>query len=232
MNFECFECIEIFVLLLCDVVVYLYMVIFLFVGWEKFICCFEVVMDYDKKIMLVVQKEVLMDELGVNDFFIVGIVVFILQMLKLLDGIVKVLVEGLQCVCIFVLFDNGEYFLVKVEYFDLLVIDECEQEVLVCIVISQFEGYIKLNKKILLEVLMLLNSIDDLVCLVDIIVVYMLLKLVDKQFVFEMFDVNECLEYLMVMMELEIDLLQVEKCICNCVKKQMEKFQCEYYLNE
>lgn len=232
MNFERFERIEIFVLSLRDVVVYSYMVIFLFVGREKFIRCLEAAMDYDKKIMLVAQKEVLTDESGVNDFFIVGIVVFILQMLKLFDGIVKVLVEGLQRARIFAFFDNGEYFFAKAEYLESSIIDEREQEVLVRIVISQFEGYIKLNKKILLEVLTSLNSIDDSARLADIIVVYMSLKLVDKQFVLEMFDVNERLEYLMVMMESEIDLLQVEKRIRNRVKKQMEKFQREYYLNE
>ena len=232
MNPERSERIEIPVLPLRDVVVYPHMVIPLFVGREKSIRCLEAAMDNDKKVMLVAQKEASTDEPGVNDLFTVGTVASILQMLKLPDGTVKVLVEGLQRARITTLSDNGDHFAAKAEYLESPAIDEREQEVLVRTAISQFEGYIKLNKKIPPEVLTSLNSIDDPARLADTIAAHMPLKLSDKQSVLEMSDINERLEYLMAMMESEIDLLQVEKRIRNRVKKQMEKSQREYYLNE
>lgn len=232
MNLERSECIEIPVLPLRDVVVYPHMVIPLFVGREKSIRCLEVAMDHDKKIMLVAQKEASTDEPSINDLFSVGTVASILQMLKLPDGTVKVLVEGLQRMHIATLSDSGEYFTAQAEYLESTAIDEREQEVLVRTAINQFESYIKLNKKIPPEVLVSLNSIDDAARLADTIAAHMPLKLNDKQSVLEMFGVTKRLEYLMGMMESEIDLLQVEKRIRNRVKKQMEKSQREYYLNE
>jgi len=142
------------------------------------------------------------------------------------------LVEGLQRARITALSDNGEHFSAQAEYLNSPAIEEREQEVLVRTAINQFEGYIKLNKKIPPEVLTSLNSIDDPERLADTIAAHMPLKLSDKQSVLEMSDINERLEYLMAMMESEIDLLQVEKRIRNRVKKQMEKSQREYYLNE
>ncbi|CNI25559.1 endopeptidase La [Yersinia frederiksenii] len=232
MNPERSERIEIPVLPLRDVVVYPHMVIPLFVGREKSIRCLEAAMDHDKKIMLVAQKEASTDEPGINDLFSVGTVASILQMLKLPDGTVKVLVEGLQRARITTLSDSGEHFAAQAEYLESPVMDDREQEVLVRTAINQFEGYIKLNKKIPPEVLASLHSIDDAARLADTIAAHMPLKLNDKQAVLEMFDVTERLEYLMAMMESEIDLLQVEKRIRNRVKKQMEKSQREYYLNE
>ncbi|BBI92710.1 DNA-binding ATP-dependent protease La [Serratia symbiotica str. Tucson] len=232
MNLERSERIEIPVLPLRDVVVYPHMVIPLFVGREKSIRCLEAAMDHDKKIMLVAQKEASTDEPSINDLFSVGTVASILQMLKLPDGTVKVLVEGLQRMHITTLSDSGECFTAQAEYLESPAIDEREQEVLVRTAINQFEGYIKLNKKIPPEVLASLNSIDDAARLADTIAAHMPLKLNDKQSVLEMFDITERLEYLMAMMESEIDLLQVEKRIRNRVKKQMEKSQREYYLNE
>lgn len=232
MNAERSERIEIPVLPLRDVVVYPHMVIPLFVGREKSIRCLEAAMDNDKKIMLVAQKEASTDEPGINDLFSVGTVSSILQMLKLPDGTVKVLVEGLIRARIKELADSGDHFTAEADYFDAPDLDEREQEVLVRTAINQFEGYIKLNKKIPPEVLTSLNSIDGAVRLADTIAAHMPLKLADKQSVLEMADVTERLEYLMAMMESEIDLLQVEKRIRNRVKKQMEKSQREYYLNE
>ncbi|WMQ73940.1 MAG: Lon protease [Sodalis sp.] len=232
MNAEHSERIEIPVLPLRDVVVYPHMVVPLFVGREKSIRCLEAAMDSDKKIMLVAQKEASTDEPGINDLFSVGTVSSILQMLKLPDGTVKVLVEGLTRARIKELADSGDHFTAEADYFDAPELDEREQEVLVRTAINQFEGYIKLNKKIPPEVLTSLNSIDDAVRLADTIAAHMPLKLADKQSVLEMVDVTERLEYLMAMMESEIDLLQVEKRIRNRVKKQMEKSQREYYLNE
>ncbi|AEW44629.1 DNA-binding ATP-dependent protease La, heat shock K-protein [Serratia symbiotica str. 'Cinara cedri'] len=232
MNPERSERIEIPVLPLRDVVVYPHMVIPLFVGREKSIRCLEAAMDHDKKIMLVAQKDALTDDPSIKDLFSVGTVALILQMLKLPDGTVKVLVEGLQRRHITELSDSGEYFIAQTEYLKPPVLDEREQEGLVRTAINQFEGYIKLNKKIPPEVLASLNSIDDAARLADTIAAHMPLKLTDKQSVLEMFDITERLEYLMAMMESEIDLLQVEKRIRNRVKKQMEKSQREYYLNE
>ncbi|MDM5175220.1 endopeptidase La [Proteus mirabilis] len=232
MNPERPERIEIPVLPLRDVVVYPHMVIPLFVGREKSIYCLEAAMNDNKQIMLVAQKDASTDEPGVNDLFSVGTVASVLQMLKLPDGTVKVLVEGIRRAKITTLSDNGEYFQAKAEYLDTPVVDEREQEVLNRTAINQFEGYIKLNKKIPPEVLASLHAIEESAKLADTIASHMPLKLKDKQAVLEMSDVTERLEYLMAMMESEIDLLQVEKRIRNRVKKQMEKSQREYYLNE
>ncbi len=232
MNPERPERIEIPVLPLRDVVVYPHMVIPLFVGREKSIHCLEAAMNDNKQIMLVAQKDASTDEPGVNDLFSVGTVASVLQMLKLPDGTVKVLVEGIRRAKITTLSDNGEYFQAKAEYLDTPVVDEREQEVLNRTAINQFEGYIKLNKKIAPEVLASLHAIEESAKLADTIASHMPLKLKDKQAVLEMSDVTERLEYLMAMMESEIDLLQVEKRIRNRVKKQMEKSQREYYLNE
>ncbi|WWP01877.1 MAG: endopeptidase La [Candidatus Dasytiphilus stammeri] len=231
-NHECSECIIIPVLPLRDVVVYPHMVIPLFVGREKSMRCLENAMDQGKKIMLVAQKEALMDEPGINDIFTVGTIASILQMLKLPDGTVKVLVEGLQRARITELTDNSDYFIAKAEYLISPLIDQREQEVLIRATIHQFEGYIKLNKKISPEILTALTNVEDAARLADTVAAHMPLKLSEKQSVLEIADVNERLEYLLAMMESEIDLLKIEKRIRNRVKKQMEKSQREYYLNE
>ncbi|WP_272513392.1 endopeptidase La [Providencia sp. PROV215] len=255
MNPERSERIEIPVLPLRDVVVYPHMVIPLFVGREKSIHSLEAAMGHDKQVMLVAQKEASTDESGVNDLFAVGTVASVIQMLKLPDGTVKVLVEGLRRARITSLTDNGEYFLAQAEYLateqnsesehapydetaagsqssDAL--DEKENEVLYRTIVSQFESYIKLNKKIPPEVLTALHAIeqDQLDKLADTIASHMPLKLADKQRVLEMANIAERVEFLMAMMESETELLQVEKRIRNRVKKQMEKSQREYYLNE
>ncbi|MFB6422089.1 MAG: endopeptidase La [Candidatus Malihini olakiniferum] len=232
MSLERSERIEIPVLPLRDTVVYPHMVIPLFVGREKSIHCLESAMNHDKKIILVAQKEASTDEPSINDLFSVGTVSCILQMLKLPDGTVKVLVEGLRRAHITTLSDGGEHFAAHAKYLTSPAIEEREQEVLMRTAINQFEGYIKLNKKIPPEVLTSLNSIEDAARLADTIAAHMPLKLADKQSVLEMFDITERLEYLMAIMESEIDLLQVEKRIRSRVKKQMEKSQREYYLNE
>ena len=232
MTSERSEHIDIPVLPLRDVVVYPHMVIPLFVGREKSIRCLESAMDNDKKILLVAQKEATTDEPSIDDLFTVGTVASVLQMLKLPDGTVKVLVEGVQRATLTALDDSQEFFTAQIEYIESPDIDDSEQEVLIRAAVSQFEGYIKLNKKIPPEVLTSLNNIEDAARLADTIAAHMPLKLADKQSVLEMSEVNQRLEYLMAMMESEIDLLQVEKRIRNRVKKQMEKSQREYYLNE
>ncbi|HCG6867020.1 TPA: endopeptidase La [Vibrio parahaemolyticus] len=231
MNLERSERIEIPVLPLRDVVVYPHMVIPLFVGREKSISCLETAMETNKQVLLVAQKQADTDEPTVDDLFEVGTVATILQLLKLPDGTIKVLVEGQQRAKINH-FKESDFFLAEAEFIVTPELDEREQEVIVRSAINQFEGFIKLNKKIPPEVLTSLNGIDEAARLADTIAAHMPLKLVDKQQVLEIIDVTERLEFLMGQMESEIDLLQVEKRIRGRVKKQMEKSQREYYLNE
>lgn len=231
MNLERSERIDIPVLPLRDVVVYPHMVIPLFVGREKSIRCLEAAMDNDKQILLVAQKDAATDDPSISDLYTVGTVATILQLLKLPDGTVKVLVEGMQRASIYQ-FSEDDFFTAQADYLTTPSLDEREQEVLVRTAISQFEGFIKLNKKIPPEVLTSLNGIEEAARLADTIAAHMPLKLEDKQHVLELVDISERLEYLMTMMESEIDLLQVEKRIRGRVKKQMEKSQREYYLNE
>lgn len=226
------ERINIPVLPLRDVVVYPHMVIPLFVGREKSIRCLEAAMDNNKKILLVAQQDAGVDEPSVNDLFSVGTIATILQMLKLPDGTVKVLVEGTERAQVMALVDGDDYFTAEIAQLSHSSIDEREEEVLIRTAINEFDNYVKLNKKIPPEVLTSLNSIDDANRLADTIAAHMPLKLHDKQKALEITDVTERIEFLMAMMESEIDLLQVEKRIRSRVKKQMEKSQREYYLNE
>jgi ATP-dependent Lon protease len=220
------------ILALRDVVVYPHMVIPLFVGREKSIQCLQSAMDNDKQIFLVAQKDAGIDEPAVDDIYTVGTVATILQLLKLPDGTVKVLVEGnvrgqIEKYIALEPFFTGEIHSIAAD-----TLDEAEQEVLIRSAVSQFEGYVKLNKKIPPEVLTSLNGIEDAARLADTMAAHMPLKLAEKQKVLEMNQIVERLEYLMALMEGEIDLLQVEKKIRTRVKKQMEKSQREYYLNE
>jgi ATP-dependent Lon protease len=231
MNLERSERIDIPVLPLRDVVVYPHMVIPLFVGREKSIQCLEAAMENDKQVLLVAQKQAETDEPTIADLFEVGTIATILQLLKLPDGTVKVLVEGQQRAKINQ-FRESEFFSAEAQYLITPELDDKEQEVIVRSAINQFEGFIKLNKKIPPEVLTSLNGIEEAARLADTIAAHMPLKLAEKQKVLEILDVSERLEFLMGQMESEIDLLQVEKRIRNRVKKQMEKSQREYYLNE
>ncbi|WMC11843.1 endopeptidase La [Oceanimonas pelagia] len=232
MTLERSERIETPVLPLRDVVVYPHMVIPLFVGREKSIRCLEAAMEQDKKVLLIAQKDASTDDPGADDVYQVGTVANVLQMLKLPDGTVKVLVEGAQRARLEQLREDDGYFVAEAQYLATQALDEREQEVLVRSAITQFEGYIKLNKKIPPEVLTSLSAIEDAARLADTMAAHMPLKLEDKQKVLEIADVGERLEYLMAMMEAEMDLLQVERRIRARVKKQMEKSQREYYLNE
>jgi ATP-dependent Lon protease len=224
--------IEMPVLALRDVVVYPHMVIPLFVGREKSIRCLETAMDKDKQIFLVAQKDASVDEPQTDDIYTMGTIATILQLLKLPDGTVKVLVEGNVRGKIQAYLQTEEFFVAEVVRQEDKEMAENEQEVLVRSAISQFEGYVKLNKKIPPEVLTSLNGIEDAARLADTMAAHMPLKLAEKQKVLEMSSISERLEYLMALMESEIDLLQVEKKIRTRVKKQMEKSQREYYLNE
>ena len=232
MNLERSERVIIPVLPLRDVVVYPHMVIPLFVGREKSIRCLEAAMEQEKRILLVAQKEAATDEPAFDDLYRVGTIANILQLLKLPDGTVKVLVEGAQRAELEQFSEQGGFFVGEARLCESIAIAEKEEEVLVRSAIGQFESYIKLNKKIPPEVLASISAIDDAARLADTMAAHMPLKIEDKQKVLELPEIAERLMFLMAMMESEMDLLQVEKRIRSRVKKQMEKSQREYYLNE
>ena len=232
MTLERTDRVEIPVLALRDVVVYPHMVIPLFVGREKSIKCLEAAMDKDKQIFLVAQKDASVDDPQQDDIYRVGTIATVLQLLKLPDGTVKVLVEGTQRASVETFLDNDDFFVAEAQYIESSHIDEQEQDIFIRSAVSQFEGYVKLNKKIPPEVLTSVSGIDEAARLADTMAAHMPLKVPEKQKVLEIADVTERLEYLMALMEGEIDLLQVEKKIRTRVKKQMEKSQREYYLNE
>jgi ATP-dependent Lon protease len=220
------------ILPLRDVVVYPHMVIPLFVGRQKSILALDVAMNTGKQILLVAQKQADVDDPGLEDIYSVGTLATILQLLKLPDGTVKVLVEGgsrarlLQCY-------SGEHFSADIELVqEIEEIEPRELDVLKRSIISQFENYVKLNKKVPPEILTSLTGIDQPGRLADTVVAHMSLKLEAKQKVLEIDSVRERLEHVLGLVDTEIDMLQIEKRIRGRVKQQMEKSQREYYLNE
>ena len=221
------------VLPLRDVVVYPHMVIPLFVGREKSIKALDVAMASDKQILLIAQKSADVDDPGVKDLNMVGTLANILQLLKLPDGTVKVLVEGHQRARIdsFVSIE-GSFSATVHPMEEELATSEREQEVLMRSAVTLFDQYVKLNKKVPPEVLTSLSSIEEAGRLADTMAAHMSLKIEEKQRVLEMVEVQTRLEHLMGLMESENDLLQMEKRIRGRVKRQMEKNQREYYLNE
>ncbi len=220
------------VLPLRDVVVYPHMVIPLFVGREKSIQALDVAMHGDKRIMLIAQKQADVDDPKVEDLYRIGTIATILQLLKLPDGTVKVLVEGIDRARIEKL-EAGDYYRADVILQpDGETYDEREMDVLGRSVISQFEQYVKLNKKVPPEVLTALAGIEHAGRLADTVAAHMSLKLGEKQKVLEILDVRKRLEHILVAIEGEMDVLQIEKRIRGRVKAQMEKSQREYYLNE
>jgi len=220
------------VLPLRDVVVFPHMVIPLFVGRKKSIKALERSMEIGKHILLVAQKEAADDDPGPDDIYQVGTVASILQLLKLPDGTVKVLVEGEKRYKVTSYDTTEEFFSAAVEPIEDEEMDEREAEVLIRTVMNEFDQYVKLNNKIPPEILTSLAGIDDGGRLADTIAAHLSLKIEDKQHILEMAGTRERLEHILGVMESEIDLLQVEKRIRGRVKKQMEKSQREYYLNE
>jgi len=220
------------VLPLRDVVVYPHMVIPLFVGREKSIVALDLAMKADKRILLVAQKQADVDDPKPEDLYRVGTVATILQLLKLPDGTVKVLVEGVDRASIQKLVE-GEFFSAEVTALpDLERYEEREMDVLTRSVITQFEQYVKLNKKVPPEILTSLAGIEQAGRLADTVAAHMSLKLSEKQKVLEIPDVRKRLEHMLAVIEGEMDVLQIEKRIRGRVKQQMEKSQREYYLNE
>src|ERR1700681_1065411 len=220
------------VLPLRDVVVYPHMVIPLFVGREKSIVALDLAMKSDKRILLVAQKQADVDDPKAEDLYRVGTVATILQLLKLPDGTVKVLVEGVDRASIEKL-EEGEFFSAEVTALpDVERYEEREMDVLTRSVITQFEQYVKLNKKVPPEILTSLAGIEQAGRLADTVAAHMSLKLSEKQKVLEIPAVRKPLEHMLAVIEGEMDVLQIEKRIRGRVKQQMEKSQREYYLNE
>jgi len=220
------------VLPLRDVVVYPHMVIPLFVGREKSILALDAAMQVGKQIALVAQRQADVDEPEMSDLFDFGTLATILQLLKLPDGTVKVLVEGNERVALHELREE-DYFTAETEVLtEEGEYDEREVEVLVRSIVSQFENYVKLNKKVPPEILTSLAGIEQPGRLADTAAAHMSLKLSDKQTVLEIFDLRKRLEHVLGLIEGEIDVLQIEKRVRGRVKQQMEKSQREYYLNE
>jgi len=221
------------VLPLRDVVVYPHMVIPLFVGRDRSIKALDAAMSDNKQVLLVAQRSAEVDEPQPDDMYGIGTLASILQLLKLPDGTVKVLVEGGERATIKRIQPTADYFTADIEPAkDVVELPEREMEVLMRSATSLFDQYVKLNKKVPPEVLTSLASIDDGSRLGDTMAAHMALKLDEKQHVLEMFDVRARLEHLMALMEGENDILQMEKRIRGRVKRQMEKNQREYYLNE
>jgi ATP-dependent Lon protease len=220
------------VLPLRDIVVFPHMIVPLFVGRDKSVRALESVMKDDKQILLVTQKNAAQDDPSQTDIFTVGTVGTVLQLLKLPDGTVKVLVEGGQRARITKFADNPSFFEAYAELIGEKQGEGKEIEALARTVVSQFEQYIKLNKKIPPEVLVSINQIEEPSKLADTVASHLSLKIAEKQELLETEGVSERLEKVYSYMESEIGVLQVEKRIRSRVKRQMEKTQREYYLNE
>lgn len=215
-----------------DVVVFPHMVIPLFVGRPKSIKALEAAMEQGKSIMLAAQKAAAKDEPSADDIYEIGCVANILQMLKLPDGTVKVLVEGAQRARIHSIIESETHFMADITPVNSESGDESEIEAMRRAIVQQFDQYVKLNKKIPPEILTSLAGIDDAGRLADTIAAHLPLKLEQKQVILEIFDVAKRHEHLLGQLEGELDILQVEKRIRGRVKRQMEKSQREYYLNE
>src|SRR3990167_8660373 len=220
------------VLPLRDVVVYPYMVVPLFVGRERSIKALEVAMAADKQILLVTQKNATEDQPSEKGMHQIGTVATVLQLLKLPDGTVKVLVEGVKRGRIVRFLDNEAYFLADVDFIRDQNTTTREIEIYQRSLKSQFEQYVKLNRRIPTEIMASILAIEDASRLGDTIAAHLGVKLEEKQKILEIEDLQKRLEKLMGILEAEIDLLQVEKRIRGRVKRQMEKTQREYYLNE
>ncbi|REC96138.1 endopeptidase La [Kushneria indalinina] len=218
-----------------DVVVYPQMVIPLFVGREKSIRALEAAMESDKQVLLVAQRDAGQDNPEVEDLFDIGTIASIMQLLRLPDGTVKVLIEGSSRADIAQIDDDDSengYPTASVTLRESEPLSEREQESLVRVLLDQFEQYVKLSRKVPNEVLSSLQGIEDASRLVDTVSAHLSLEIGDKQSLLEMDKVRDRVEHLMTLIESEIDLLQVEKRIRSRVKEQMEKSQREYYLNE
>ncbi len=226
------ETVELPLLPLRDVVVFPHMVIPLFVGRPKSIKARELAMEGGKNILLVAQKSAAKDEPEPDDLYRIGCMANILQMLKLPDGTVKVLVEGTQRARVEAIAIQNDLFMATASPLPQAGVEDHEIEAMRRAVVAQFDQFVKLNKKIPAEVLSSITGIEDAGRLADTIAAHLPLKLEQKQEVLEMENIRDRIDRLLSQLEAEIDILQVEKRIRGRVKRQMEKSQREYYLNE
>ena len=220
------------VLPLRDVVVFPYMVMPLFVGRPRSIHSLDEAMNHGKQLLLVSQKQPELEEPGVEDLYDVGTIANIIQLLKLPDGTVKVLVEGQQRAQIYQLEDTGEHFQAQIKPIESTLGNKKELQVVHKAALDEFQNYINLNKKVQPDILSALQQIENLEQFSDTLASHLPVSVAQKQTVLEMSNVVERFEYLLGLMQSEADLLQVEKRIRSRVKKQMEKSQRDYYLNE
>ncbi len=220
------------ILPLRDIVVFPHMIVPLFVGREKSVKALEAVMQEDKQLLLVAQKNAGDDDPGPDDIYRVGTIATVLQLVKLPDSTVRVLVEGSRRAKVTDFTDRSDFYEVEAKLVDEDEADGQELEALSRSVIAQFEQYVKLNRKIPPEVLISANQIEDPSKLADTIASHLAMRISDKQQLLSIFDVSGRLERVLAFMEGEINVLQVEKKIRGRVKRQMEKTQREYYLNE
>ncbi|MDQ7000195.1 MAG: LON peptidase substrate-binding domain-containing protein, partial [Mariprofundus sp.] len=220
------------VLPLRDIVVFPHMIVPLFVGRDKSVKALEEVMASDKKILLLAQKDASNDDPGADDLYSIGTLGNILQLLKLPDGTIKVLVEGGARLLVDELIPDGEYLRGRYSLMPDISEDEHELDAVARSLIQQFESYVKLNKKLPPEVMVSVSAVDEVDKLADTIAAHLNLKVEDKQLLLEMPSVIGRLERLYAHMEDEMELLQVDKRIRSRVKRQMEKSQREYYLSE
>ena len=220
------------VLPLRDVVVFPFMVMPLFVGRPRSIHSLDEAMNHGKQLLLVSQKQPELEEPGVDDLYDVGTIANIIQLLKLPDGTVKVLVEGQQRAQIYQLEDTGEHFQAQIKPIESTLGNKKELQVVHKAALDEFQNYVNLNKKVQPDILSALQQIENLEQLSDTLASHLPVSVAQKQTVLEMSNVVERFEYLLGLMQSEADLLQVEKRIRSRVKKQMEKSQRDYYLNE
>ena len=220
------------VLPLRDVVVFPYMVMPLFVGRPRSIHSLDEAMNHGKQLLLVSQKQPELEEPGIDDLYDVGTIANIIQLLKLPDGTVKVLVEGQQRAQIYQLEDTGEHFQAQIKPIESTLGNKKELQVVHKAALDEFQNYVNLNKKVQPDILSALQQIENLEQLSDTLASHLPVSVAQKQTVLEMSNVVERFEYLLGLMQSEADLLQVEKRIRSRVKKQMEKSQRDYYLNE
>lgn len=224
--------IEIPILPLRDIIVYPNIIVPLFIARKKSIFCLELSMKQNKKIMLVAQKNIYIEEPKLNDLYKIGTISNILQIIKLPNETIKILVEGIKRAKIKEIQNKGKYLLSLVEEIEEKITKNKNIKILTKIIINQFEKYIKLNEKIPIDIINSLNNINNPSKLADTIATNIPLKLKKKQNILELKNINNRLKYIISLIELEIYTIKIEKKIKNRIKKQISKSQREYYLNE
>ncbi len=224
--------IDIPVLPLKNIIIYPNIIVPLFIGKKKSILCIEVALKQNKKIILLAQKNKKIEKPNINDLFKIGTLCSILQILKLPDGTIKVLLQGLNRAKILKIKKENKYFIANIKKIKDLKPKNKKYKILIKTVVHKFENYINLSKKIPYEIFNSIKNINDTIKLADTIASHMPFKFIYKQKILELADINKRLEYLMIKIETEINILKIEKKIRNRVQKQMEKGQREYYLNE